>query len=206
MQRGLAAVISAFLGLSLLGVTAAAGPRERQVRVRRGGSATLRIVWASIRGGGSEPSFSLTAFEPILTGETFELIGEYGNLGRLTVIKVTPDATDCPNAIIYTAQAHLSVPVDPSQLGQVFAIQSPYRLEQARLMRPDIRDPRFDLRLPEHFSADLIIDVDGNGSPDIVRASGSCASDYNGYCFETFERSPTGAWRSTARTAMPNCN
>jgi hypothetical protein len=199
MQRALAALLT--LALAGPGMKALArGPKVRQVRVQRHTASSLRIAWTRLRGG-LEPTLTLNDVEPIVVGETFDVIGQNGNLGRVVVDKVTVDDKSCLGTIVYQAEARLGGPTSLGELGEVYAVQAPEPLDHARLLHDWPNDP--DFRLPDNFSPSLVVDLDGNGTPDLVRGEGACRGGDQA-CWATFARVRGGLWSMVGTAVVVN--
>lgn len=174
--------------------------RERLVRVRKGGAGGPLAILMATSMSGRPGELQVTSFEPIVVGETFEVVSENGRLGSMTLRNVTRQRLDCGEPS-YVGQGELLGAVKRVD-ARVFVVRVGRPLGAARLVRGNAVDD--DFARDTESALEVAIDADGDGQADYARAGASCPGREGPPCLELYERRD-GHWRVVQRTPMPFC-
>ena len=188
-----------------------AGVRERIARVQKGKiSDAMHVYWASPL----SPSEVLVTpyLERTEVDSQFEIIDQRGYVGRARVHRVEVIQGGCPDVRFWNGTARVDARQQDQQAQTVMVALPLSRrdLSRARVMLPEeLRDvPRFETRK----FADVGLDLDGNGSADLVRYYYDCpppkgagtAYSY-GYCMDVLARDKAQTWKLLETVVVPEC-
>jgi hypothetical protein len=181
---------------------------ERIVRVQKGRvSQSLHVYWAS----------PLSATEVLVTpylertqvDMQFEIVDQKGYVGRARVHHVEKIEGGCKNVSFWNGTATVQhASSEPSQTAMVALPVTGRDLSRARVLAAEeLRDmPRFD----QGKFPDVGLDLDGNGSADVIRYYYECkppegASYQYGYCMDVIARGRGPEWKLLETVVVPEC-
>jgi hypothetical protein len=187
---------------------AEAAQADRIVRVQKGrATPSLHVYWAS----------PISASEVLVTpylertqiDMQFEIVDQKGYVGRARVHHVEKIEGGCKNVSFWNGTATLQrASAEPSQTAMVALPVTGRDLSRARVLAAEeLRDmPRFD----QGKFPDVGLDLDGNGSADVIRYYYECkppagAGYAYGYCMDVIARGRGPEWKLLETVVVPEC-
>ncbi len=190
-------------------------PSSGSVRrvTKRGAGSAKHIYWVEFEGQqsvGQPPSaLYVGALPPQLEiGDRFDIIDAHGYVGRVTVSSLESRPLNCPGSEYRRGYARFDGHAEREPSTPAVAIGPVGRVpKKARIVMPDeVKGPPPPAR-PDTLDR-LLIDMDGDDAPDLMRHYYYCPSTASGgrmaFCFEIWARSG-GKWRMVEDTRIDNC-
>jgi hypothetical protein len=201
--------------LALAAATASAGEAQAQVRrvVKRGAGNAKHIYWVEFDGqqsSGQPPNALYVGALPpeLAVGDRFDIIDGHGYVGRVVVAQVESRPLACPGSEYRRGYARFEDRVERMPMSPAVAIGPVGRVpKKARIVSPEeVKGPPPPSR--QDTLDRLLIDVDGDDEPDLMRHYYYCPSTGSGgrmsFCFEVWSRTG-GKWRLIEDTRIDNC-
>jgi hypothetical protein len=211
--RGALALVALFVAAALVVPDAAAS--ETQVRrvVKRGAGNAKHIYWvefdAQQTSGQPPTALYVGALPPELAvGDRFDIVDSHGYVGRVVVAQVESRPLACPGSEYRRGYARFEERVERTPVSPAVAIGPVGRVpKKARIVSPEeVKGPPPPSR--QDTLDRLLIDVDGDDEPDLMRHYYYCpsagSSGRMSFCFEVWSRSG-GKWRLIEDTRIDNC-
>jgi hypothetical protein len=179
---------------------------------KRGAGSARHIYWVELEGQqSSQPPHTLYvgALPPELeAGDRFDIVDARGYVGRVTIGQVESRPLACPGSEYRRGFARFDGPIDREPSTPAVAIGPVGRVpHKARIIMPEeVKGPQPPSR--QDTLDRLLIDMDGDDLPDLMRHYYYCPSSAQGgrmaFCFEIWARSG-GKWRMVEDTRIDNC-
>jgi hypothetical protein len=180
---------------------------------KRGAGSARHIYWVELEGqqATAQPPRSLYvgALPPELeAGDRFDIVDAHGYVGRVTISQVESRPLACPGSEYRRGFARFDGPIDREPSTPAVAIGPVGRVpHKARIIMPEeVKGPQPPSR--QDTLDRLLIDMDGDDLPDLMRHYYYCPSSAQGgrmaFCFEIWARAG-GKWRMVEDTRIDNC-
>ena len=181
--------------------------------IKRGAGNARHIYWVEFDGqqsAGQPPgAIYVGALPPELeVGDRFDIIDGHGYVGRVMVASVESRPLACPGSEYRRGYARFEARVERVPISPAVAIGPVGRVpKKARIITPEeVKGPQPPVR--QDTLDRLLIDVDGDSEPDLMRHYYYCPSTATGgrmaFCFEVWSRAG-GKWRMVEDTRIDNC-